>query len=105
MVRVPRGPRTAAPETEMACARPETEAHKETGVTSAPVVIEVGRSRSDPHQLDVNVEVAADAEHVAEQAPVRVHRVGFRFAVEAHRSAGREQMLRDPRRLRAVALR
>src|SRR5438876_590679 len=89
----------------MTSARPEAKSHQETGVTSAPVVVEVRRSRTDAHQLDVDVDFAADAEHVAEQAPVRVHRVGLRFAVQAHRGAGPEKTLRDPRRLVAVALR
>jgi hypothetical protein len=64
----------------MAVASSEAESHKETGVAPTPVAIEVRGCRSDPDQLDVDVEVATDAGHVAEQAAVAVYRVGSWFA-------------------------
>lgn len=63
----------------MASPSTEAEAHQEMGVAATPVVVEVRSSCTDAHELDVDVETAADAEHVAEQAAVGVYRVGLRF--------------------------
>jgi hypothetical protein len=82
-----------------------TESHEKTRVTPAPIVVEVRGIRPDADELDVDVEIAANADHVAEQASIGIHRIGFRFAKKAHRGAGREQAFRDRRRLLPVALR
>jgi len=82
-----------------------TESHEKTRVAPAPIVVEVRGSRPDSDELEVDVEIAANADHIAEQASIGIHRIGFRLAKKAHRGAGREQALRDLRRLVPVALR
>src|SRR6266516_2272679 len=80
VVWVPRRARAAAPEAEVTTAGATTESHEKTRVAPAPIVVEVRGSRPDADEFDVDVDLAANADHVAEQASVGIHRVGLRFA-------------------------
>src|SRR5206468_1350901 len=80
VVWVPRRARAAAPEAEVMTAGATTESREKTRVTPAPIVVEVRGSRPDADELGVDVEIAANADHVAKQASIGIHRIGFRFA-------------------------
>jgi len=82
-----------------------SESHEKTRVPPAAIVVEVRGGRPDSDELNVDVDVATDADHVAEQASIGIHGIGFRFAKESYSGAGREQVLRDRLRLLPVALR
>src|SRR6478609_8832994 len=82
----------------------ESQARKTGGVAAPSPAVEVRRCGSHGDEANIDVEVAADAGHVAEQAPVAIDGVGRRLAREPDERTRREQSLRQGRGLRAVAL-
>src|SRR3954447_5411610 len=62
VVWVPRRARAAAPEAELMTAGATTESREKTRVSPAPIVVEVRGSRPDADELDVDVEIAANAD-------------------------------------------